>query len=92
MKHLFFALTDDNFNVPKPELGQGSLDTVLQIVFGLAGALAFLVLVIAGLKYVLSRGEPAEVAKAKNAILYALIGLVIAAAAFSIVTFVLDSV
>lgn len=92
MKHLFFGLDDSSFEVPQAPLDDGSLQVVLQIVFGLASAIAFLVIVIAGLKYVLSRGESAEVAKAKNAILYALVGLVIAAAAFSIVTFVVDSI
>ncbi len=92
MSNIFFALTDDSFDVPKAELGQGSLNTVLQVVFGFAAALAILMLVIAGLKYVLSRGEAAEVAKAKNTIIYALIGLVIAASAFTIVTFVVGRV
>lgn len=92
MKNFLFALTDSSFDVPKTELGQGSLDTVLQIVFGIAAALAFLMVVISGLKYIISRGEPGEVAKAKNSILYALIGLVIAGAAFSIVTFVVDNI
>lgn len=65
------------------------LQNILQIVFGVAGAIAFLIISIAGLQYTLSQGDPQRTAKAKNAILYALIGLVISMSAFAIVTFVI---
>lgn len=59
----------------------------LKIVFGVAGGVAFLIITLAGLKYVLSQGNPQETAKAKNTIIDALIGLIISLAAFAIVAF-----
>lgn len=93
MKNWIFAqVTKDEFNLPKTSLSDNSFSTILQIVFGLAGGVALVVLMLAALKYVTSRGDPAGVAKAKNAIIYALIGLAVCAAAFSIVSFVVKSV
>ena len=55
------------------------------------GALAVLMAVYGGLKFVISRGDPAEVASAKNTILYALAGLVIALLAYAVVEFVVTN-
>lgn len=66
--------------------------TVLSIIFGIAGALAFLYLVIGGFQYITSQGDPQRVAKAKNAVLYALIGLALAIVAQSIVALVVNNV
>lgn len=65
---------------------------VLSYVFTLAGAIAVIVIAIAGFQYVVSRGDPAGTAKAKNAIIYAVIGLVVCIMAFSIVRFVIGRV
>lgn len=92
MINLFSKIDGNDFKIPKAELNQSSFDNILQIVFGLGAAIAILVVVLGALKYVTSQGDPAEVSKAKNTILYAIIGLVIAAAAFSIVTFVVREV
>lgn len=86
------AAVANEFDVPKGELNTTSVATVLQIVFGIMGAAALIILLLASLKYVTSRGDPGEVAKAKNAIIYAAIGLVVIAAAFGIVGFVVDKV
>ncbi len=66
------------------------LQSVLQFTFGVLGAIAVLVIVIAALQYVLSAGDTQKVARAKDAIIYALIGLAVAVMAYAIVAFVLD--
>lgn len=91
MIHFLAAIDSDSFDVPKTSFTQGSVDTIFQVVFALAGVVALIVILLASLKYVTSRGEPAAVAKAKNTIVYAVIGLVIAGSAFSIVSFVVKS-
>ena len=68
----------------------GFLQTVLTLAFGLLGATAFLIIVIGGFQYVLSQGDPQQTTKAKNMIVYALIGLVVAILAQSIVSFVVN--
>lgn len=92
MINIFSAVGPNDFNVPKTQLTQGSLDTVLQIVLGLAAAIAIIMLLIGSLKYITSQGDPGAVSRAKNTILYSVIGLVIVAGAFSIVTFVVKGV
>lgn len=80
---------------PLPDLtaqAQGStlIQTGLSITFGILGAISFLVIVLAGLQYILSQGDSAAVKKAKDAIIYALIGLVLAIVAQSIVSFAVN--
>lgn len=86
------GLKSDDFKVPQQSVSNGTFSTVLQLVFGVAGGVALIVLMLAALKYVTSQGDPSSVAKAKNTIIYALVGLAVCAAAFGIVTFVVKSV
>jgi len=65
-----------------------TLNTAFLIVFTVIGAIAFLFLVIAGLRYIFARGNPEAVQKAKNQIQYSLIGLVIAGMAAAIVNYI----
>ncbi len=60
---------------------------VLSLIVGIA---AVIMIIVGGLKYVLSQGEGANTASAKNTIIYAIIGLVIVALAQVIVKFVLN--
>jgi hypothetical protein len=48
--------------------------------------------VLAGLKFVTSGDEPQEVAKARNNVIYALVGLAIVVSADVIVTFVIGKI
>lgn len=75
-------------NVPKGEIKDATIANGLQLVFGLAGAIALIVITIGALQYVISQGNPQSTAKAKDTIMYALIGLVICALGYSIVSFV----
>lgn len=74
-----------------PLVGASSiqLQQVLQIILAVFGAVAVLMIVIAGLKFVSSQGNPQAVSKARSTILYSIIGLIIIASAEAIVTFVL---
>lgn len=67
-----------------------TIPNLLKLVFGVAGAVAVLIVTIAGLKYVTSQGNPQETAKAKDTIIYAIIGLVVCIFAFGIVGFVAE--
>lgn len=77
-------------NVPQGDLTGGSVQAGLQIVFGVAGGIALLIGAIAALKYVMSQGNPQETTKAKNTLMYAIIGLAITILSYSIIFFVLD--
>ncbi len=60
----------------------------MSVVFGIIGALALLMITVSGLRYIISAGNPEKTSKAKNGIVYSLVGLVIALSAEAIVTFV----
>ncbi len=62
-------------------------NTILYIV----GIIAVIMLIIGGIKYVISGGDAKKVTDAKNTILYAIIGLVIAFFAYAIVNFVISA-
>jgi hypothetical protein len=63
--------------------------TIVQILGILAGVAAVIMIIVSGFRYITSGGDPQKVAGAKNALIYALVGLVIAALAQVIVHFVL---
>ncbi len=92
MKHqlLQFAQTID-------AAGAGIIDTdadklltnSLNLVYFLAGAIAVIVIIAAGIMYTASAGDPSRISKAKNLITYAIVGLVVVLSAFLITNFVI---
>lgn len=69
-----------------------SISTALNVAFGVAAAIALLMIVIGGFRYVTARGDPSSTAQARNTVIYSLIGLVVTMAAYSIVVFVVRNV
>jgi TRAP-type C4-dicarboxylate transport system permease small subunit len=58
---------------------------------GLAGLVAAAFIIYGGIQYSTSSGDASKVSKAKNTIMYAVIGLIVSALAFAIVNFVIGS-
>lgn len=69
-----------------------TLNTVINVIVGVVGFIAVVMIVIGGIQYAVSAGEPAKTKKAKDTIMYGIIGLVVSLLAFAIVNFVLTSV
>lgn len=65
------------------------LSTVINIALYFIGAISVLMIIIGGVRYTMSAGNEKAVGAAKNTILYAVVGLVVALLAFAIVNFVL---
>ncbi len=65
--------------------------TVINVLSVIIGAIAVVMIIIGGFRYVVSAGNPEGAKSAKNTILYAIIGLVIVALAQIIVHFVLNN-
>ena len=63
--------------------------SIVNAVIGAVGLIAAIFVLIGGINYMTSAGDPGKVEKAKKTILYALIGLIIAALTFAIVNFVI---
>lgn len=64
---------------------------IIQVTIGVLALVAVIVIIFAGVQYTTSAGDAGKVKKAKDSILYGIIGLVIAILAFAIVNFVLSS-
>lgn len=70
----------------------GTLKQVNTILLFIVGAIAVLMVIIGGLRYVTSSGDQASITSAKNTIIYAIVGLIVAFAAYGIVNFILDNI
>jgi len=71
--------------------GDGIFKTVTNVLLFIIGAVSVIMLIIGGIRYTVSGGDSAAVTSAKNTILYAIVGIIVAIMAFAIVNFVLGS-
>lgn len=77
---------------PTNLFGEGSVFTkIVDVLLFIIGAIAVIMLIIGGIRYVVSGGDSGAVTGAKNTILYAVIGIVVAILAYAAVHFVIGS-
>jgi len=67
------------------------MKNIVNVMLVVLGMIAIIMIIIGGIRYTTSNGESAQIQAAKNTVLYAVIGLVVAILAFAIVNFVLAS-
>lgn len=85
----FFVANSINLSpLPAVAASNGEIALILSIAFGIIGAFALLMIVVSGVRYIVSGGDAQATSKAKNGILYSCVGLVVAIAAEVIVQFV----
>ena len=88
----------NNFIRPEEVGGSGPADPVngvidvVNVVIGVLGVVAVIVIIFGGVQYMTSAGDSGKVKKAKDTILYGVIGLIICILAAAIVNFVIKSV
>lgn len=71
--------------------GNDSLFTkVVNIMLFLVGAIAVIMLIYGGIRYVTSGGAQDQVTAAKSTIMYAIVGIVVAILAYAVVNFVVN--
>lgn len=68
------------------------IQAAVDILSAIVGVAAVIMIIISGFNYVTSNGEAAKVNSAKHTLIYAIVGLVIAASAQLIVRFVLSRI
>ncbi|HEY6736881.1 MAG TPA: pilin [Candidatus Saccharimonadia bacterium] len=68
------------------------IGNIANVLVFIVGSVSVIMIIIGGLRYVLSQGNPAQAAQAKNTILYSVIGIVVAMTAYAIVTFVTKTI
>ncbi len=87
------ALFDETkYNIPKNDANNGQIQSVIQLALAVSGAIAVLIITMAGFQYIISQGDPGKIAKAKDTILYAVIGLVLVIMAEVVVRLVISKV
>ena len=65
-------------------------ENIISTIIFLIGAAAVLAIIYGGSQYILAAGDDSQIKTAKNTILYAVAGLIVAVAAYGIVEFVLN--
>ena len=79
--------------VPSTLFGDaGIVTTVTNVLLFIVGALAVIMIIWGGIRYATSAGNAANVTAAKNTILYAIVGLIIAFLAFAAVNWILGAI
>lgn len=67
------------------------ITTVINVLLFIIGIISVIMIIIGGIMYSTSAGDAGTVTKAKNTVLFAVVGLVIAFLAFAIVNWVIDA-
>lgn len=95
MKNILYTavtkISPDDINVPRVD-EDTALQNILNTAYTWAGVVCVIILVIAGIMYVLSAGESSKVKKAKDAIMGAVIGLIFILLAYTITAFVMGRI
>jgi hypothetical protein len=71
---------------------EGILLKATNIIAFIAGVAAVIFLILSGIKYITAQGAPDELSKAKESIIYAVVGIVLIALGRQIITFIISKV
>lgn len=71
---------------------QSAVISIINAVVGVLALVCVIVIIIGGVNYMTSSGDAGKVKKAKDTILYGVIGLVVCVLAFAIVNFVIANI
>ena len=90
---------DPGRSIVNPEAGlngdtglQSDVTNIINVIIGLLGIVAVVVIIIGGVQYMTASGDASKVKKAKDTILYGIIGLIVVILAAAIVNFVIARV
>lgn len=86
-------ITGDDGKQENPIFGpNGIITRVISILSVVVAVIAIITIILAGLKFISSGNNPQEVGKAREAIIYAIVGLLVAASAQVFVKFIVGRV
>lgn len=89
LKHFAQSLDANTLGLPRVAANDATFGNIVGAVFVFTGAWALLFIIIGAVRYSASAGDQGLINKAKDTILYAVIGLAVSVLAFTIVQFVL---
>lgn len=77
---------------PTDLFGDGGIfKQITNILLFIVGVLSVIMLIVGGLRYVISGGKQQAVSDAKNTILYAIVGLIVSLLAYAVINFVIGA-
>jgi hypothetical protein len=82
------ALTANEAGIEEIKAGS-VVNGILNTVYFAAGVTAVIVIIISGMFYVISQGDASKIKRAKDGILYSVVGLVIVLTAFVLTNYVI---
>lgn len=66
------------------------ITTIINVMLFIAGALAVIMIIYGGIRYITAHGDEKQVKVAKDTIVYSVVGLIIAIIAYALVTFIFN--
>ncbi|HAC56368.1 TPA: hypothetical protein DCF80_02610 [Candidatus Saccharibacteria bacterium] len=85
---LLASIPSSAVEIPKAEINNAQLQGAISVILAVAGVVAVIFIILGGLRYTISQGNPQDLEKGKNMIIYALVGLFFVMFAFLIVQFI----
>mgnify|MGYP000040953659 FL=1 len=67
------------------------ITTIINVMLFIAGALAVIMIIYGGIRYITAHGDEKQVKVAKDTIVYSVTGLIIAILAYALVTFIFNA-
>ncbi|HVO86166.1 MAG TPA: hypothetical protein VMT23_00340 [Candidatus Binatia bacterium] len=86
------AILIDKDSLPQTNAGSDTITIVLNIFFTIIGAIAVLIIVISGFRYIRAGSNETIITEARRQMVHAIVGLIVTIMAAAIVNFVLSSV
>lgn len=84
-------LNNNNFNDSGDSI-EKTIGNIISTVIGILGIVCVIIIIMGGVQYMTSSGDAGKVKKAKDTILYGVIGLIICVLAFAITQFVIGAI
>lgn len=84
------AATTNEMKNKQIDGNNGVIRTVSNILIWVVGIVSVIMIMWSGFKYITAAGDTSKVASAKNSLIYAIVGLIVAIMAYAIVNFIMD--
>lgn len=92
LTYIAAALIEKPKNMPDQKLDSSSVTDIVNLILMFAFFVAVIVIIIAGISYSTSSGDASKMAKAKNTIIFSLVGIAVILLSSTILGFIIEAV